>query len=282
VSDSSPGVPSSVPPPQLSATPVRSGGSRALTGVLSVLVLLALGVLAAVLAWRSRDRWTREEAGRARRRAAEALLVGDFDGAIAQYDKALAMRPDDPELLEQRGALKLMKGDSAGAQSDANAALRGGPRKEALRTRAEARAHAADFDGAAADYEEAIRLGPEDPSLYDGFARVLEATNRRAAAEEQWAKALARSPVRLETLCARAESRFRAREFAGAESDAEAAVKGHPGKPDGWYWRALVRKAIGKEGALEDAKKAVELAPENWPRGGEARELVRYLEGAGR
>jgi tetratricopeptide (TPR) repeat protein len=50
------------------------------------------------------------------------LKMGSFDSAIADYDRALLLQPDETSSLYGRGIAKLNKGDVAGGNDDINAA----------------------------------------------------------------------------------------------------------------------------------------------------------------
>ena len=77
---------------------------------------------------------------------------GDFDGAIADYTKAIALAATDPEAYYNRGCAR-----------------------EAMH----------DFDGAIADYSKVIELDPNNADAYNnrGFAREAKGDLNGAAAD---------------------------------------------------------------------------------------------------
>lgn len=142
--------------------------------------------------------------------AARAWLAADAaDAARAAIDRALALAPDDPQLLTDRAETRAAQGDYAGAVDDLSAALAGDPRSaDALVLRASAyrrlgRSEAAladlaaalaidrrhgealverglirhlkgDLDGARADWQEVIAVAPGTPSAEMAIAYLAQ------------------------------------------------------------------------------------------------------------
>jgi len=92
-----------------------------------------------------------------------------------------------------RGQGHLLKGDSAGAMADFDAAIRTQPGNPLLfAQRARTREERADLDGAIADYSEALRLRPKDAGLYArrGAAWKAKGENDKALADFEAALAI--------------------------------------------------------------------------------------------
>ena len=109
--------------------------------------------------------------------------TGDFQGAIADYTRALLLKPDYADAYCNRGNLKGQHQDYNGAIADFNAAIQHQPgHGNALANLAEAhfyrgvaRFQAADYQGALADFTRVVSLNPH----YPGAQRNLQLTKRR-------------------------------------------------------------------------------------------------------
>jgi tetratricopeptide (TPR) repeat protein len=89
--------------------------------------------------------------------------LGRRDKALAVFDEAVRLRPDDPEPYLNRGLLRGEAGDHAAAAEDLTRAFeRGASRARVLLLRSVERGKAGDADGARADREEGLRGEPAD------------------------------------------------------------------------------------------------------------------------
>jgi tetratricopeptide (TPR) repeat protein len=87
---------------------------------------------------------------------------GDLDGAIADYTRAIELGSTNPAAYNNRGAEKLKKGDFDGAITDCNRAIELDPEyANAYAIRAYAKDKTGDSDGAMADLGRAIKLNPK-------------------------------------------------------------------------------------------------------------------------
>ena len=88
---------------------------------------------------------------------------GNFDAAIADYSRALAINPKNAEAYANRALARLEKGDSAGAASDDTCALEFDPKNPGIYAgRALARQILGAFSGAVSDYDKVIELSAGD------------------------------------------------------------------------------------------------------------------------
>jgi len=88
---------------------------------------------------------------------------GDFDGAIADYNKAIDLNGNDAVVYTFRGNAKRNKGDLDGAMADMDKAIALNTNYvDAYISRGVTRQTKLDFDGAIADFKKAIELKPED------------------------------------------------------------------------------------------------------------------------
>lgn len=92
---------------------------------------------------------------------------GDFDGAIADYNEALRLNPNDAGAYSNRGVARERKEDHDGAIADYDRALEINPNlAKVYYNRANAKFRKEDFDAAMADYDEALRLNPDYARAY--------------------------------------------------------------------------------------------------------------------
>ena len=87
---------------------------------------------------------------------------GDLAGALADYDQAIALNPQDATAYNNRGIARADQGDLAGALADYDQAIALNPQDAtAYNNRGNARQAQGDLAGALADYDQAIALNPQ-------------------------------------------------------------------------------------------------------------------------
>ncbi len=121
----------------------------------------------------------------------------DFKRALREYDAALSLRPNLPEVLNNRGNARSALGDHQGAIADYTEALRMRPDYPgALNNRGNARSMLVpgDYQGAIADYTEALRLRQDLPETLTNRALALAALARYEEALASVNAALALRP----------------------------------------------------------------------------------------
>ena len=85
---------------------------------------------------------------------------GKFDDAIAKFNQAMKVKPDDPALFVYRSRAKYAKGLNRDALADLNQAVKINPNfAQAYNTRAQVHFTVEDFDQALADLQKAQSLG---------------------------------------------------------------------------------------------------------------------------
>jgi len=85
---------------------------------------------------------------------------GDFQGAEADYDQAIALNPRLSASYERRAAVRQARGNLRGAISDHDSAIALKPSAIKYCIRAKVRAEQGDLQGALADYDAGIGLNP--------------------------------------------------------------------------------------------------------------------------
>jgi tetratricopeptide (TPR) repeat protein len=93
--------------------------------------------------------------------------AGNKKGAIADYDRAIILKPKYPEAYYNRGNTKSELGDKQGAITDYDRAIILKPKyPEAYYNRGNTKSELGDKQGAITDYDRAIILKPKYPEAY--------------------------------------------------------------------------------------------------------------------
>ncbi len=109
-------------------------------------------------------------------RGASKFLDGDIQGAHDDFTAALERDAEFVQAYERRGVARINLDDLDGALADFDAALRIVPDKpETLLERGTCRAELGDFDGATQDIQRAVTVAPEDWEMAEHAEEVLEA-----------------------------------------------------------------------------------------------------------
>ena len=93
--------------------------------------------------------------------------LGDWDGAMADYNQAIRLDPNYSAAYDNRGNVKRQQGDLNAAMADINQAIRLNPKNGlAYFNRAGVKEKKGDWDGAIADFNRAISLKPNYSAAY--------------------------------------------------------------------------------------------------------------------
>jgi tetratricopeptide (TPR) repeat protein len=99
---------------------------------------------------------------------------GDYQGAIADYDRTLAMNPQFGEVYFRRGIARSLLKDWQGAEADYTQAIAIEPRyPEAYLHRGSVRNSLTNWRGAKSDFDAVIALNPSSSSAYVGRGAAL-------------------------------------------------------------------------------------------------------------
>lgn len=119
-------------------------------------------------------------------------LKGDGKGAEGEYQKAIALRPRDPALLERLAEAESTEGNTDAARQSAQAALAIDPhQREALRTLAALAMSNRDYDQALPLLRQLTVEAPSDPTVQVELGTALAQTGQAAEALQHLAPALA-------------------------------------------------------------------------------------------
>jgi tetratricopeptide (TPR) repeat protein len=193
----------------------------------------------------------------------------DFDGAIADYSKALSANPKNASAFKLRGRAKSMKGDWKGCVSDLNAALAIEPKnQEFLATRAFSYLHLGNFTNANADFATMQRLDPSNGpkakfEIAQGLlerARSKSAKHDNEGAVKDLDMVLAVAPRLGVAYHERGAAKLDLKRYKEAVADFDLALKDaawHNKYGDSFILRAKAKRALGDAaGAAADEREA--------------------------
>lgn len=104
-------------------------------------------------------------------RAGEKMIQHDYDGAVADYSKAIEADPNYLDAYANRAIAKSAKGDPGGALEDFSKAEKIDPNSFiVLYARAGMRFEQKDYDGAIADFSKVVSLYPTSAQAQHGLA----------------------------------------------------------------------------------------------------------------
>jgi tetratricopeptide (TPR) repeat protein len=199
----------------------------------------------------------------------DKLEKGDLDGAIADYTKAIELRPDYVKAYNNRGSARIEKGDLDGAIGDFSKAIELKPdHVNSYYGRGNAKERKGDWDGAIADYTKAIETVPDTTNVYLQYAyygrgNAKERKGDFNGALADYTKAIEIKPDYADAYYARGWVRFPLGDLDGALADYTMEIKINPDAAQAYLDRSRVEQANGDpDGALADYNKAIELKPE--------------------
>lgn len=164
-------------------------------------------------------------------RASMKFLKQDFQGAIKDFDKAVEINPNNPDLYLNRGYLKHI-----------------------LR----------DYNSAMEDYNKAISLNKSFAFAYNNRGVLKVALNDTKGALEDYAKALEINKKYSDVYYNRANLKYMLDDNQGALEDYNIAIELNPKDADAFNNRGVVKKRMNfNVGALSDYSQAIALNPKD-------------------
>jgi Tfp pilus assembly protein PilF len=192
------------------------------------------------------------DAGARLARAEARRVLGETEGALADYAQAIYLDPGcaDAAVYNHLGELRIAQYDPAGAQEA---------------------------------FTQAIARAPSDPLGHLNRGRVRLAQHDLAGAEEDFTRALSLAPADPAASFLRAEARYQRSDFAGARRDYDAAVERGTKDPEVYYRRGRLHAEQGRgDAAILDFDCAILLQPDHvgaWYARGEAKAKRSHYEG---
>jgi len=189
--------------------------------------------------------------------------LGDYARAIADYDSAIVLAPNDAVLHLNRGVAKIHDGRPADAIEDYDKAIRLKPDWHLpYFDRAVALGDLGQRAAALKDYDRAIQRKPDDAWIYVGQGDVLASSGDAAHALAAYDKALSLRPDLADPRAKRAELLLRMDRPAEALPELDRVVAGNSSKPRLWQLRGEAKFQLARYAdAAEDLSRALDLAP---------------------
>ncbi|HEX8474230.1 MAG TPA: tetratricopeptide repeat protein [Pyrinomonadaceae bacterium] len=148
------------------------------------------------------------------------LTERDLDGAIADADRAIALKPDYVDAYTHRSNLQMMKGRVDAALADISKAIELNPELvQAYVQRGRMRMMKNNMDGALEDFNNAIGRGHRSDEIYAARAQIKMMTNDVEGAIQDFSAAISLNPKRVGSYNGRATARMYAKDEDGALAD---------------------------------------------------------------
>lgn len=196
-------------------------------------------------------------------RAYARTNAGDLDGALADFERALALDPKNDHAYANRSATRMLRGDPDGAMADCTQALALNPRNAmAYANRGIIKFALGAVDSAMGDFNQAIEHDPKLALAYANRAGARYATGDPAGCIADANRALELDPKIAMAHVNRGVARGQQGDSDGAIADFTQAIALHPRYDDAFNNRGLVRQGNGDlDGALQDYDRAIALNP---------------------
>lgn len=209
-------------------------------------------------------------------RGAARFAKGDLEGAIEDYAKALDLQPRLAEAWYNRGLARQTKGDLEGALQDYSKALEINARyAQAHVMRASIYMAKGQLELALQGYDSAIQLKPDYSDAYFNRGVVRQAKGDLDGALRDYDKTIQLRPEDAPAHVNRATVKFARGDFDGALEDTDRALRLNLALPEAYATRGLIRRELSVreaarakehlEGAVEDFRNALRVAPPGWP-----------------
>ena len=182
--------------------------------------------------------------------------LGDFDGALADYNQALTRKPTIAAAFFNVGLIKVRRGDIDGGIAAYDKALELDPKlARAYYNRGNAKDTEGDLDGAIADYTQSIELEPTNAMACLNRGTARQARGDLAGALADYSEAIAHDANLAPAYRARASIEVARGDLTAADTDAGKALDLASDDPSPLFTRGLAQLGLHN---LENADAAFE------------------------
>jgi len=201
---------------------------------------------------------------------------GDFNGAIAEFNRLIELNPKDAIPYYNRGLLEANKRDFDRAIADFNRAIQLRPKfARAFNDRGSIKVAMREIDGATADFSRAIQLSPQFVQAYMNLGSVMAYRGDLDEAIANFNQAVQLDPDSVEAFENLGSAKATKGDLEGAIADYDQAIQLDPQNFEAFEKRALTRQLKGDfERALSDLIHCDELAPPGDQGSGNSRALA--------
>jgi len=193
------------------------------------------------------------------------IQIGNYVGAIENFNIVIRFKPHLPEPYYFRGVAKHQLDDYRGAIQDYNIAIEIKPfYPEAFMYRGLAYLQLGDFEKSITDYNRAVELDPNNETIYNnrGIAKISMKNIEGAIAD--YDKALEINPKFTNAFINRSNARLMQNDIKGAIKDLNQAILIRPHFSNAYLLRGLARFELNDyASALRDFDQCLKLDPKN-------------------
>jgi tetratricopeptide (TPR) repeat protein/predicted Ser/Thr protein kinase len=202
-----------------------------------------------------------------RARGLVRVQLGEFDAAIPDLRESLKLLPGQANVHYSIAWALAQKGDEKGALAEYTECVRVDPGHfEGLAERALLLGRSGRIDEGMRDAEEAVRRGPTFAPAWNVRAALKLEKNDLRGAEADSTEALKLDPASWQARVNRVTARMEQGKLKDAAEDAEELVRTRAELPESWLLRGETKRLLkDTKGAAEDYRKALQLAPKEWP-----------------
>ena len=216
-------------------------------------------------------------------------ILGEYAEAVAVYGRAVDAEPSDPDGYEGRAVCYLAIGKFAEAIKDMDVVVAARPNADSYSNRAAMRSRAGRSEEATEDYQQALKLSPENAAVHFNLGIHWARQGKHAEAVESYRRAIEKGRVQADGYMGLAKALIKLRRFDEAEAASTKAIELAPDNGGFYADRAQSRAELGKIGdALDDYLKALERMPDDngvlrdlgliHLRAGQAEKALPYLQ----
>jgi tetratricopeptide (TPR) repeat protein len=185
-----------------------------------------------------------------------------LDKALAAINQAIQLQPNNPKLYNQKYAVLRDLKKYKEAAAAINKAIEISPRAAFYSNRGVVRYELGDKQGAIEDYNQAIKINPNDAYTYNNRGNVRSKLGDKQGAIDDYTLAIKINPNLADAYYNRGNVRDELGDKQGAIDDYNLAIKFNPNYADAYYNRGLVRDELGdKQGAIDDYNLAIKFNP---------------------
>ena len=197
-------------------------------------------------------------------RGVAKFMQRDYRGTIVDFDKIIELKPDYADAYNYRGGAKFIQGDYHGAIADFDKAIKLDPdNTKAYTFRGGAKGDLGDHDGAIADFDRAIKLTPDDAEAYTNRGNAKSELGDHKGAITDFDRAIEINPDYVNAYYTRGVAKGGLGDYRGAIADYDRAIELKSDDAEAYYYRGNAKSELGDhDGAIADYDRAVEFGPD--------------------
>ncbi len=209
--------------------------------------------------------------------------LGLYQSAIADYDTAIRLKPDDANAYYNRGVAKGKLGQHFAAIADFDTAIRLKPDyANAYGNRGVAKGKLGQHFAAITDFDTVIRLKPDDANAYINQGLAKGKLKQYDAAISDYDTAIRLKPDDADAYYNRGNAKADLGQYFAAIADYDTAIRLKPDDADAYYNRGITKADLGQHvAAIADYDTAIRLKPNYvnayYNRGGAKDNLGQYF-----